>query len=326
MTRLVYKHWHSALDPDECISVDGASPGRLHLSHWPVNRTPDRFRHDLSTGMCLLLGDAPDREQLLSGITAVTNNHYDTDGVCSVFVCIEPALAKAHAHTLVAAAAAGDFSLFTTPEGVKLDLTLTALTKAENSPVKTSLFTSDREARQAQYDFALQHLPQWLANPDTHADWFAREFWTIQQHLRLLREEDAEVEIFHSLDLAVITTAQPLHETAVNTATACDRILTVLSTESGAAKYEVRLTTLSWFDLQSRPYKPRLDWSELALRLNEEAPGDGTWQADDISDPTPKLVFADKEGISALNATQPAAVRRIVADFFTASPHLPAGI
>lgn len=326
MTSLVYKHWHSALDPDACISVDGNSPGRLHLSHWPGNRTPERFRHDLSTGMCLLLGDAPDRADLLHGISIVTNNHYDTDGVCSAFVCIEPALAKAHAHTLMAAAAAGDFSLFTTPEGVKLDLTLTALTKADNSPVKTSLFASDLEARQAQYEFALQHLPQWLANPDTHADWFAREFWTIQQHLRLLREEEAEVELFHALDLAVVTTTQPLHETAVNTATACDRILTVLVGDHGAAKYELRLTTLSWFELQSRPYKPRLDWNELASRLNEEAPGDGVWQAEDIADPTPKLAFMDKEGAAAPNGTQPALIRRVVADFFTKSPHLPAGI
>jgi hypothetical protein len=325
MPRLRYLHWNDDLDPQSCISVDGTPPGRINLSHWPGNRTPERFRHDLSTGMCLKLAEAPDRVDLLDGISNVTNNHYDTDGACSVFACVEPALALARAPTLLEAAAAGDFSLFTTPEGVKIDLTLTELTRHADSPVASSKFTDDLERRQKQYEHVIQLLPKLLANPDLHAAWFAREFWTIQQDLRALREEDADAEILHSLDLAIVSTGRPLHETAVNTSTGCDRILTILDGPGDTHLYELRMTTLSWFHMQSRHYKPRLLWDELAERLNKEAPGEGQWSADDISDPTPRLAFVIDDEL-APNATRPELVRRIVAEVFTRNPPLPAGI
>lgn len=324
MARLQYQHWHAGLDPQGCVSVDGDAPGRLNLSHWPGNRTPERYRHDLSTGMCVKLAQSADREDALRGIHTVTNNHWDTDGACSVFACVEPALAIAHAPHLIAAAAAGDFSVFTTPEGVKIDLTLTALTKLPESPVASSRFTDDRERRQAQYEHALELLPRLLVNPDIHADWFAQEFWTIHQDLRALREEEAYVETLHALDLAVVTTEVPLHAMAVNTATACDRILTVLAGPSGMHNYELRLTTLSWFELESRPYQPRLAWDSLIKRLNTEAAGDGEWVADDLNDPTPRIAFLN-EGEPATNATRPEIVRRIVAEHFARSPYLPAG-
>jgi hypothetical protein len=320
-----YSHWHDALDPDTCLSVDGDAPGRLHLSHWPGNRTPERFRHDLSTGMCLKLANAKDRDALLTGINLVTNNHWDTDGACSVFACLEPALALVHANHLLAAALAGDFSVFTTPEGVKLDLTLTALTRHADSPVASAKFSDDLERRQAQYEHALQLIPKLLANPDLHADWFAQEYWTIQQHLRMLREDEADIEMFDALDFAIVMCDQPLHPHAVNTAAACDRILTVLNAGNRRFSYELRLSTLSWFDLQSGRRPPRQDWAPLLERLNAEAGGEGIWVADSYTLPTPGLACMDGDE-PALITARPELVRRIVAEFFAANPYLPAGV
>jgi hypothetical protein len=327
MAELTYRHWHEALNPDECVSVDGNAPGRLNLSHWPGNRTPVKFRHDLSTGMCLKLADAPDRLSVLQGFTTVTNNHWDTDGACSAFALTQPGLALAHGHELMAAALVGDIGQVTTPEGLKIELTLTALTKRPDSPVASDKFGDDLKRRQAQYDYALEMMPRLLANPDLHADWFAREFWTIQQDLRALREAEAEVERFDALDLAVVTTDRPLHEVAVNTVTACDRVLTVQVGEQGLHRYALRLTTLSWFDLVSGPRRRRPDWSVLCTELNSEAGGkDGRWVAEDVGDPTPSLAFVNEAGEQAPNGTRPADVKRIVAKFFTQAPHLPVGI
>lgn len=325
MANLVYRHWSDDLNPDSCVSVDGNAPGRLNLSHWPGNRTPARFRHDLSTGMCLQLAEAKDRADLLAGITTVTNNHWDTDGACSVFAVINPGIALAHGQLLLSAAGAGDFGLMTTPEGLKVDLTLTALTKRHESPVASDKFKNDVERRQAQYEFMLEMMPSLLANPDLHADWFAREFWTIQQDLRALREEDVEVERFDALDFAVLTTDRPLHDTAVNTSVGTDRILTVQTGDKGYC-YELRLTTLSWFDLVSGPPRHRPDWSELLGTLKEEAVGEGEWKADDLTDPTPALSFVDDKGRLAPNPARPEVVKRIIAQFFTRGPYLPAGI
>ncbi|MBX3458726.1 MAG: hypothetical protein KF696_02030 [Planctomycetes bacterium] len=320
-----YIHWRKDLDPSACLSVDGDAPGEVHLSHWPGNRTPVQYPHDLSTGSALLYVKDTAGMERAGRLKYVTNNHYDTDGVCSVFTILNPQAALEHAHLLTAAAAAGDFSLFTTPEGVKIDLTLTALTKAEGSPLRTALFPDEYAARQAQYDHALQLLPRLFENPDLHADWFADEYRVIQRDLRALREDEAEVEVLPALDLAFVITDRPLHETAVNTATSCDRILTVQPL-NGSFLYDVRLTTLSWFQLVSRPYKLRLDWKALADSLEQQASGDGRWQADETSDPTPHLSFVDEHGQPAPNPAQPQVVKGIVARFFTQDPYLPAGI
>lgn len=326
MTDLVYRHWESALNPDECVSVDGDAPGRLHLSHWPGNRTPVQFRHDLSTGMCLKLAEATDRLETLEGFTTVTNTHWDTDGACSVFALIQPALALLHGNTLLAAALAGDFGQFTTPEGVKLDLTLTALSKRSDSPVASDNYNDEVKRRQAQYEFALELIPRLLVNPDLHADWFAQEFWTIQQDLRALREDDAEIEKFDALDFAVVTGDRPLHEMAVNTAAGCDRIFTVITNEDGARHFSLRLTTLSWFDLVTGPPRRRPDWTGLTDSLNTQAPGEGgSWRADSLTDPTPALAFVDELGRPAPNTTQPDVLKRLFAQFFSQAPHLPAG-
>jgi len=326
MNALAYRHWSDDLNPDACVSVDGDAPGRLNLSHWPGNRTPARFRHDLSTGMCLQLAEAKDRPELLRGINTVTNNHWDTDGACSVFAVINPGIALAHGQLLISAAGAGDFGLMTTPEGLKVDLTLTALTRRHESPVASDKFSDDLERRQAQYDFMLNMMPGLLANPDLHADWFAREFWTIQQDLRALREDEAEIERFDALDFAVVVSDRPLHKTAVNTATGTDRILAVQSGDEGLYRYELRLTTLSWFELVSGPPRHRLDWSELLDELNEEAKGEGKWIGDALTNPTPSLAFKDDKGRLAPNATRPDDVKRMIARFFAQGPYLPAGI
>lgn len=322
-----YVHWHEGLDPERGVSVDGDAPGTEHLSHWPGNRTIKKYRHDTSTGIALRWAKDPihillDPERRFD---YVTNNHYDTDGVCSAFTVLYRQFALEHGPLLTAAAAAGDFSRFTTPEGVKIDLTLTALTRAEGSPLRTSNFPDEYSARQAQYDHALNLLPRLFVNPDLHADWFATEYWTIQRDMRRLREDEADIETFPALDLAVVVGDRPFHETAVNTATACDRILAVLTGEAGNL-YDLRLTTLSWFQLKSRAYRPRPDWQKLAAELNEMAPGEGSWQADDVSDPTPHLWFGGADGQPALNTTPPQIVKSLAARFFTQDPHLPAGI
>jgi hypothetical protein len=325
MAQLVYRHWHDGLDPAVCLSVDGGAPGALNLSHWPGNRTPDRFRHDLSTGSCLLLAKAQDREEILRDITTVTNNHWDTDGVCSVFASLYPAPALAHGQLLLEAALAGDFAVYTTPEGVKLDLTLTALTKHANSPVASAKYTNDVQRRQAQYDYAMELLPALLVNPDLHLEWISAELGRIQSDLRRLREEDASVERFDALDFVVISHDAPLHPMAENTEAGCDRILSVERRDHGFC-YRLRLSTLSWFDLQGLR-RERPDWLPLLQELRAAAPGDGgDWTADKLTDPTPTLAFKDSAGELAPNRTPPGVVRDIVARFFTRSPFLPAGL
>lgn len=326
-TPLVYRHWREGMNADECVSVDGNAPGRINLSHWPGNRTPVYFRHDLSTGSVLLLNQYSSRAGVLQGITTVTNNHWDTDGLCSAWALLEPEKALKHQQTLLAAAMAGDFEMFTTPEGVKIDLTLTALTKNPHSPVFSGKFGTDLECREAQYAHGLELLPRLLENPDLHADWFAREYWTIQKDMRSIREEEAQLqELSGNASVALLASERMLHRAAVNTMVQADRIVVCVPAEN-AWLYELRLSTRSWFQLKSRPYQRRPDWTPLVNELNGLAPNQaGQWVAEDWRDPSPTMKFADAKGNLAPCATRPEEVCASINAFFSKYPILSAAV
>jgi hypothetical protein len=209
---------------------------------------------------------------------------------------------------------------------VKIDLTLTALTRHPASPVRSDLFQDDLPRRQAQYEYGLELLPKLLANPDLHADWFAQEFWTIQKDMRDIREENAVVENFAALDFATVRADRLLHNAAVNTILDTDRILGCFRLD-GAWHYQLRLTTRSWFHMASRPLLPRPDWTPLLDVLTTQAPAKGgQWVSDDLADPTPALRFQKADGTLAPNPAAPAQVSALVAGFFSRFPRLEAGI
>src|ERR1700677_4879609 len=91
------------------ISCDGLVPGAaLDLTHWQGNRTPRHFKADTSTEIALnFIGSPEAAEQWADAV--VVNNHFDTDGLLSIWVLLDPARATACRDLLVAAAEAGDF-------------------------------------------------------------------------------------------------------------------------------------------------------------------------------------------------------------------------
>jgi len=80
----------------------------------------------------------------------VLNNHYDTDGVLSVWSCLQPALALKHRNLLISAAESGDFGEWTSDEGLMLDCALESI-----------LYDFDDEA--SAYNRALDILPSLLS-------------------------------------------------------------------------------------------------------------------------------------------------------------------
>lgn len=106
------------------ITCDGRVPGStLEITHWTGNETPDSLYADTSTEMALKLAKKQN-DYLDFSNAVVLNNHYDTDGVCSVWSCLEPKLALEYEKLLVEAAEAGDFGEWNSDEGLKLDLVI----------------------------------------------------------------------------------------------------------------------------------------------------------------------------------------------------------
>ncbi len=78
------------------ISCDGLVPGAaLDLTHWQGNRTPSQYKADTSTEIALNFASSPEaRERWASAV--VVNNHFDTDGILSAWVLLDPQEAMAH--------------------------------------------------------------------------------------------------------------------------------------------------------------------------------------------------------------------------------------
>lgn len=121
----------TANDNRPTISCDGRIPGgvTLELTHWTGNATPDRWYADTSTEMALKLAaataaaaaDNDDDNSSIYPNALVLNNHYDTDGVLSVWACLHPDKALEYQTLLRQGAEAGDFGEWPSDDGVKLN-------------------------------------------------------------------------------------------------------------------------------------------------------------------------------------------------------------
>ena len=93
------------------LSVDGTVGNSIHFSHWQGNETPPELRADTSTEIALNLVAASNREEFARGIDLVTNNHFDTDGLLSVWTVLTGERALELRDKLIAAAEAGCYSM-----------------------------------------------------------------------------------------------------------------------------------------------------------------------------------------------------------------------
>ena len=158
----------SAPDDDgrPSLSCDGKVPGTtLDLTHWTNNTTPDALYADTSTEIALNFARArlDDGEYREFDDALVVNNHYDTDGVLSVFACLDPETALRHESLLIRGAESGDFGEWSSDEGVKLDLAVSAMLFAEDDDDSNGDEVEEEEEEEAAaYERALRTLPALL--------------------------------------------------------------------------------------------------------------------------------------------------------------------
>src|SRR5882762_4482501 len=119
-----FEYYHSGLEDVPKLSVDGTVDNAVHFSHWQGNQTPAELKADTSTEIALNLVAAPNRDELTRGIELVTNNHFDTDGVLSVWTVLTGRRALDLREQLIPAAEAGDFSEFTNENAVRASIAI----------------------------------------------------------------------------------------------------------------------------------------------------------------------------------------------------------
>src|ERR1043165_9713435 len=116
------------------LAVDGTVDNAIHFSHWHGNQTPESVKADTSTETVLNVVAAPNRAELTQSIDLVTNNHFDTDGLLSVWAMLTGERALPLRDKLISAAEAGDFSELTSVDGVRASIVI----QGSDSPIDKS--------------------------------------------------------------------------------------------------------------------------------------------------------------------------------------------
>lgn len=277
------------------LSVDGMTPCGPNLSHWPGNRTPGRWKADLSTGIALRFARAPaaEQDQFLGDVQLVVNDHYDTDGFGSLLAVLRPDVAIAREELLLAAAATGDFGSWHTWRGFAIDRIVARLDAPESPVGQTFAGVADPDERSLRrYAWLLEHATAVLDHPGGFTPLYADEMAAVQQEIDHGLRGAVDRRHFAELGFAVVTSRGPLRRMTLNTLAGAFRVLHVAETPAGP-QFRYHDRTESWFDLLTFRPLPRRDLRPLAARLARIEPErDGAgWNADPPTEPIPELYF-----------------------------------
>jgi hypothetical protein len=303
-----FRYGSAGADPARTLFVDGTVDGYRSLSHWPGNTTPGPLKRDLSTQICLAWAEASssEREALVGSFDEVANNHFDADGVLSAFSVLQPEISMAHHDLMVRTAATGDFSIWTGPDALALELTIMNVTSHPASPLAAELPADSSNATrwEAGYRWLLEQLPALLESP------FALQSLWAERHERVCREIAAidagsgpRVERHAELDLALVSCAHdPTNIALHHAAGELYRVLLVQPGDDGQ-RYRFCYRDESWFetvDIQAAP-RVALDDVVAELERREQAaaarhapssaarPAGVGWWAGTLTDPVVEL-------------------------------------
>ncbi len=311
------------------VVVDG-SPTEgtvLCLSHWPGIGGPAEFAADLSAEMAFLYLAAFDRH---GDAIAVSNNHFDQDGLIGVFALSSPEEALARRDLLVEVARAGDFAVTASRAAARVSMVLSAYADPERSPL-AGLPVDDDALTAMLYGELLGRLTELCDRPERFRALWGEEDDVLTASEAALASGAVTITEVPDVDLAVVTVPEQapaggghrfagqwvagLHPIAVHNATARGAVLTIRGRH-----YEFGFRYECWVQFRTRPVRPRVDLAPLAERLTQaerDAGGTAAWVADGVSGLTPTLAPAGRQE----SGLEPAVVRTLVeAHLGTAAP------
>ena len=276
------------------VMVDGAArrSSVLTLSHWPHAPSPLVLAHDLSVGIVLRFwrhrlgltsAGRPERAAVAEALAraseaeAVTNDHFDEDGLMAVFAMMEPEIALRRADLVLEVASCGDFGVVSSKRAAAVSFAVAPLAELEAG---SGASTSER------YLALLPRVEELLSRPEDYEALWGAEMGLLEEGRAAL--ERGAVELSEQADdLAVVSRAGgsparlpgaagalPIHAAAVHSATSCGRILCF-----DGPRCELYLRYESWVRYVSRRMPLRPELGPLALELSGLEPGGVTWEA-----------------------------------------------
>ncbi len=298
------------------IVVDGAGNAAtaITLSHWPKSGTPRALKADTSTEIVFNYLAAP---EFHVAAAAVSNNHFDEDGLAGLYALIEPEAAIHMRELVEGVAEAGDFATYRDRQAARIAFTVSAFADPPRSPLDRAIFELPYAERcAALYRELLPRLGEMLADTGRFRKYWEAEDRMLTDSERALRRGGVTIEELPEVDLAIVRIAEgrareTVHPMAINNATRCNRILM-----RQGRRYDCAYRYESWVQFISKPPPPRVDLAPLAEALSGDEPGAVQWVFDGVSEITPRLTLSGAEE----SAISPEAFAARLADFLATAP------
>jgi hypothetical protein len=269
------------------VIVDGVAQEDtvLTLSHWPGSGTPPEFRADTSTEIALKYLDTPGAaKQHAPKVRAVSNNHFDEDGLCAVWAMLHPKRALKWRDLLADVATAGDFSTYRRPQAAKVVFTIRSYADPDISPVYEKLQDDDGTGS-SRYQALLPLLEDFLEETDNYGPYWDDEWSAMLRSKTAMVMGEVELREVPHVDLAVAQAPEFLHPMVLYNSTERLRVLTALP----EGRYLLRYRYETWVQYASRPVMPRVDLGPFLPRLQELEREPVQWTYEGNATITPSL-------------------------------------
>ena len=315
-----FEFYTDAIENIPKLSVDGTVDNAIHFSHWQGNNTPTEVKADTSTEIALNLVVSPNRDALIQGIELVTNNHFDTDGVLSVWIVLNGERALAYRDLLVAAAEAGDFSEYSSDDGVRVSIAIQGSDQAspnndDGSPLARLLAGENVDDDARAYELVLPEVERLLTSINDYESLW-REGWnnvvaaveSFEQGKSRVTEHDGISLVTLAPELFDGTGFSPTKHAAPYTAIsrfAHGQLFAIAIPTSGGWFYRLDYPYYSWAETVVRPRVKHRDLTSALQLLNgKETNREGRWQTDN-REMTSAAKFLDGNGMLAPSRLEP---------------------
>jgi hypothetical protein len=307
-----FEYYHDGLANTPKLSIDGTVNNAIHFSHWKGNQTPASVKADTSTEIALNLVAAPNRDELTRGIDLVTNNHFDTDGVLSVWTVLTGERALELRDKLIAAAESGDFSELSTQAAVRASIVIqgseSPIDEDAGSPLARQLAGEPVDDDARAYELVLPHVESVLTRTNEYESLWCDPWNRIAAALDSFAKGRSRVDEDHEAKISLVTLApevfspggfKPARHSAPFTAIshhAHGEVFLIATPLDGGWAYRIDYPYYSWAETVVRPPIERRDFSSLMNRLNQlEKSTAGSWRLDS-SELASAAKFSDQNG------------------------------
>lgn len=293
-----FQFYSDALAEVPKLSVDGTVPNSVHFSHWNGNETAAELKADTSTEIALNLVTSPNRDELTKGIDLVTNNHFDTDGMLSVWTVMTGESAAKYRDVLIAAAEAGDFSEYSNADGVRISLAIQGSDQAipednTGSPFARWLAGEDVSDDARCYELIMPKLESLLTNINDYEPLWRKGWKRIVDALESFDRGSSSVTEFPDRKVSLVILDpeifsgegfNPTRHSAPFTAISKfvhGELFVIAIPVTGGWYYRIDYPYYSWAETVVRPAIARRDLTSPLASLNaKEHNQNGSWQTD----------------------------------------------